>query len=171
MKYEIIYADPPWLYGNTMSNNFTDQEDHDPTMNIAQLCEIDIKSHVNDNAVLFLWVTWPILEQAFSIITAWGFKYKAGWCWDKIKHVMGHYNSVRSELLLLGIRGSFPLQTKKLYDNVVSEERTEHSRKPESFREMIDTIYAEGKAAELFFRGDETKLQERWDVYGTEIGT
>ncbi len=27
-KYRVFYADPPWAYGNTMSDNFTEQRDH-----------------------------------------------------------------------------------------------------------------------------------------------
>ena len=116
-------------------------------------------------AVLFLWVTSPILEESFAVIKAWGFKYKASFVWDKIKHNMGHYNSVRHELLLICIRGSCPLDNKKLFDSVQSIERTKHSEKPEYFREIIDTIYTSGKKIELFAR----KKTKGWHTYGNQI--
>ncbi len=167
--YRIIYADPPWKYGNTMPDKFTEQGGEYPLMSIDQICQIKVKEHIQDNAVLFLWVTWPILKESFKIIKAWGFEYKTGWCWDKVKHVMGHYNSVRSELVLLGIKGSCPLDNRKLFDNVFSIERKKHSAKPEYMREIIDTIYPRGNALELFFRGDKLKLSQRWSVSGNEI--
>jgi len=167
--YRIIYADPPWKYGNVMPDKFTEQGGEYPLMTIDQICQIKVKEHIQENAVLFLWVTWPILEESFKIIKAWGFKYKTGWCWDKVKHVMGHYSSVRSELVLLGIKGSCPLDNKQLFDNVFSIEREKHSAKPEYMRKIIDTIYPKGKALEMFFRGNKSKLSERWSICGNEI--
>jgi len=29
-----------------------------------------------DPSLLFLWVTWPLMPQWNSVVTAWGFKYK-----------------------------------------------------------------------------------------------
>ena len=167
--YRIVYADPPWKYGNMMPDGTTEPSGEYPLMTIDEICQIDMKGHTEKNAVLFLWVTWPILEESFQVVKAWGFKYKTGWCWDKVKHNMGHYSSVRSELLLLGIKGSLPLENKKLFDNVVSIERNGHSEKPQYFREMIDTIYPSGKALEVFYRGDKSKLGERWNAIGNEI--
>lgn len=164
-KYRVVYADPPWQYGNTMPDDFVEQRDHYRTMSMVELCELPIKTIVEDDAVLFLWVTSPILEDCFQLIKAWGFKYKASFVWDKVKHVMGHYNSVRHEFLLVCVRGSCQPDVKKLFDSVVSIERTEHSAKPGYFRELIDTIYPHGKRIELFAR----MRAEGWDVYGNEL--
>lgn len=164
-KYRIIYADPPWKYGNTMPDYMGVQDDHYQTMTIRELCDMPIKDIAQDNAVLFLWVTSPILEEAFEIIKAWGFEYKSSFVWDKVKHVMGHYNSVRHEFLLVCTRGSCQPDNKRLFDSVVTEERTEHSRKPEVFREIINTIYPNGKRIELFAR----KSYPGWESYGNEL--
>ncbi len=164
-KYRIIYADPPWAYGNSMPEYFTEQADHYPLMNIKELCELPVIDIALDNAVLFLWVTSPILEESFEVIKSWGFKYKSSFVWDKIKHNMGHYNSVRHELLLICVRGSCQPDVKKLFDSVVSIERTKHSEKPEFFREIIDTIYPEGKRIELFAR----KEVENWEAWGNQL--
>jgi N6-adenosine-specific RNA methylase IME4 len=56
---------------------------------------------------------------------------------------------------------------RKLYDSVVTEERTEHSRKPEVFYEMIETLYPKGKRIELFAR---TK-RAGWHRWGFEAHT
>jgi N6-adenosine-specific RNA methylase IME4 len=164
-KYRVIYADPPWQYGNTMPTNFTEQADYYPLMPIEDIGKLPVAELAEDNAVLFLWVTSPILAEAFDVIRAWGFTYKSSFVWDKVKHVMGHYNSVRHELLLVCVRGSCQPDVQRLFDSVVTEERTEHSRKPEVFREIIDTIYPYGKRIELFAR---VKV-EGWDAYGNEL--
>jgi N6-adenosine-specific RNA methylase IME4 len=163
--YRVIYADPPWKYGNNMPEYFGEQADHYGLMSIDEICALPVKDMAEDNAVLFLWATSPILEESFEVIKAWGFKYKASFVWDKVKHNMGHYNSVRHEFLLVCTRGSCLPDEAKLFDSVQSIERTEHSRKPEEFREIIDTIYPNGKRIELFAR----RTHDSWDAWGNQV--
>jgi len=163
-KYRVLYADPPWSYGNTQPDYHPEQRDHYRVMPLADLCAMPVAERCEDNAVLFLWVTSPMLEESFQIIRAWGFRYKTSFVWDKIKHNMGHYNSVRHEFLLVCVRGSCPPDVPKLFDSVQTIERAEHSRKPEEFRQIIDTIYPHGKRLEIFGRGP----HEGWDVFGDE---
>ena len=163
-KFRVLYADPPWDYGNTMPEGTTEQRDHYPTMKLSAICELPVKEMVEENAVLFLWTTSPCLEESFAVISAWGFKYKSSFVWDKIKHNMGHYNSVRHEFLLVCVRGSCQPDVHKLFDSVVSVERTTHSTKPEEFRTIIDTIYPNGKRLELFAR----RKAPGWKVYGNQ---
>jgi len=167
-KYRVIYADPPWNYGNsgTGIDNYGPAERHYPAMAIAELCALDIKSIAEQNAVLFLWVTSPLLGECWPVIKAWGFEYKTSFVWDKVKHNYGHYNSVRHELLLICTRGSCTPDAKKLFDSVVTVERTgKHSEKPEEFRDIINTLYTSGKKIELFARN----ATDGWDTYGNEL--
>jgi N6-adenosine-specific RNA methylase IME4 len=164
-KYRVIYADPPWRYSNTMPAEFVEQADHYATMSMPELCAMPIRDIAEDNAVLFLWVTSPILHDCFDLIAAWGFQYKASFIWDKVKHVMGHYNSVRHEMLLICVRGSCQPDVHRLFDSVVTEERTAHSRKPHVFREIIDTIYPHGARIELFAR----EATPGWEAFGNEL--
>ena len=168
--YRVIYADPPWRYGNTQPDYHEVQDDHYPTMAAKEICDLEIGNRkvaeiALDNAVLFLWVTSPILEESFEVIKAWGFKYKASFVWDKVKHNMGHYNSVRHEFLLIGVRGSCQPDENQLFDSVQSIERTEHSAKPEEFRNIIQTLYPYGTRIELFAR----KKTAGWEVFGNDI--
>lgn len=163
-KYRVIYADPPWSYGNTQPDYQTEQRDHYPTMELKDICALPVKDLAMDDAVLFIWVTSPTLEESFQVIKAWGFKYKASFVWDKVGHNMGHYNSVRHEFLLIAVRGSCPPDVSRLYDSVVSEQREGHSKKPESFYEVIDTIYPHGPRIELFARN----TRKGWAGYGNQ---
>ena len=164
-KYRVIYADPPWCYNDKRDGNTTGAEDHYPSMTIQELCELPVKELAEENAVLFLWVTSPMLEECFQVIKEWDFKYKTSFVWDKVKHNMGHYNSVRHEFLLICTKGSCLPDVPTLFDSVISIERSErHSEKPEKFREIIDTLYPYGRRIELFAR----KKVPNWDVWGNE---
>jgi len=163
-KYRVIYADPPWSYGNTMPPGTTQPDEYYRLMPTPEIAAMPVKDLAEDNAVLFLWTTSPHLEESFEVIRGWGFQYKTSFVWDKVKHNMGHYNSVRHEFLLVCVRGSCPPDVPKLFDSVQVCERGEHSVKPELFREIIDTIYPFGARLELFAR----RPVDGWNVYGNE---
>lgn len=170
-KFTVIYADPPWKYNDAQAvkgdfgTGTGAANSHYPSMTLSELKALDVPSLAADNAVLWLWATCPLLEDALELCRAWGFKYKAQFVWDKVKHNMGHYNSVRHELLLICTKGSCTPEKVKLFDSVQSIERTEHSRKPEEFREIINTLYPSGCKIELFRRGE---APAGWQTWGNE---
>jgi len=164
-KYSVIYADPPWKYKDKLVESYGAAENHYPSLSVRELCELPIKAKVFKKAVLFIWVTSPLLDECFEVIKAWGFEYKTSFVWDKIKHNYGHYNSVRHEFLLICTKGSYLPESNELIDSVISIERTdEHSEKPEFFRELIEKMYPNSKKIELFGR----KKYRGWDNFGDE---
>lgn len=165
-KFRVIYADPPWKYSDELTEDYGGVQYHYPSMTITELCEEPFIEIAADDAVLFLWAPSPMLEECFSVIKAWGFKYKASFVWDKVKHNMGHYNSVRHEFLLVCTRGSCVPDVSDLYDSVQSIERSDkHSEKPEEFRRIIDDLYPYGRRVELFAR----KQAKGWESYGNQL--
>ena len=151
-KYRVIYADPPWNYGNSGLDDYGHAERHYPTMSIEELGKLGVPDIVEENSVLFIWTTSPLLEDCFRVIRMWDFKYKTSFVWNKIKHNFGYYNSVRHELLLVCTKGSCRPDNSKLFNSVQSIERKAHSEKPDEFRDIIDTLYTKGKKIELFSR-------------------
>jgi len=165
-RYRVIYADPPWQYGNAGLTEYGHAESHYPTVPLADLCAMSVRAWAEDDAVLFLWVTSPMLEDAFEVIRAWGFTYKTSFVWDKVKHNFGHYNSVRHELLLVCTRGSCTPDASKLFDSVQTIERSDrHSQKPEEFRQIIETLYTHGEKLELFARA----THPGWKGHGNQL--
>ena len=171
-KYRILYVDPPWKYiGLNQADEYGHAERHYDCLSDEQLIAYKpdgrrtVKEMADNNSVLFIWVTSPMLERCFPIIRAWGFSYKSSFVWDKIKHNMGHYTSVRHEFLLIATKGSCTPDVKKLHDSVVSIKRTEHSRKPKEFRSMIERMYNHGRKLQLFSR----EAVPDWDMVGNEI--
>jgi len=166
--YRVLYADPPWQYGDTREGlkSYGPAEKFYPTMSTRELMDMPVSELADENAVLFMWATSPMLPDALQVLEAWGFVYKSSFVWDKVRHNFGHYNSVRHELLLIGTRGSCLPDSGRLFDSVVAVDKTSiHSQKPPIFREMIDELYTWGPRIELFLRGD---APDGWAGWGNE---
>jgi N6-adenosine-specific RNA methylase IME4 len=163
-KYRVVYIDPPFEY-EFDSPLFKASKDHYPTMKIAEIKNLPIERIAEKNSVLFFWSPSPLIEKSLEIINHWKFEYKSMFVWDKVKHNMGHYNSVRHEILLIAVKGKCLPDTDKLFDSVVMIERLKnHSEKPKEFRELIERMYVAGNRIELFSRGK----TDKWDRWGYE---
>jgi N6-adenosine-specific RNA methylase IME4 len=167
-KFRIIYSDPAWSYNDKQDTpQLGGAAKHYDTMSVSEICKLPVNNISEKDSVLFLWVTSPLLEDAFTVIKAWGFKYKTSFVWDKVKHNMGHYNSVRHEMLLIATKGSCTPDNKKLYDSVQSIERNDnHSEKPIEFLNIIDDLYNYGNKLEMFCRNIK---KDKWYGWGNEI--
>lgn len=167
-KFRVIYSDPAWSYNDKQDTpQLGGAAKHYNTMSVNEICSLPVKEISEKDSVLFLWVTSPLLEDAFLVIKAWGFKYKTSFVWDKVKHNMGHYNSVRHEMLLIATKGSCTPDNKKLYDSVQSIERNDnHSEKPIEFLNIIDDLYNYGNKIEMFCRNIK---KTKWYGWGNEI--
>lgn len=165
--FRVIYADPPWLYGDRPPSGSGAQQ-HYPGMTIEALCKLPVAAHSLPDAVLFLWTTAPmILENPGprEVIEAWGFKPKTGIVWDKVRHGFGHYVEVRHEHLIIATRGScVPDRPTPMFPSVQVERRSDvHSEKPASFRTMIERLY-DGPYLELFAR----QPVAGWSCFGND---
>lgn len=77
-KYNIIYADPPWTF-KTYSDKGKEQksaECHYKCMTIEDIYALPVDKLAAENCVLFLWVTFPLLQEGLETIRRWGFEYK-----------------------------------------------------------------------------------------------
>lgn len=166
-KYRVIYADPPWIYGDRPPSGSGAGQHYDG-MTIAQLCELPIAQHAADDAVLFVWTTAPLILEnpgVREVIEAWGFTYKTCQIWDKVLPAGGYYVAVRHEILLIATRGSCtPDHPVPMPPSVITERQIgEHSAKPASFRTQIEKMY-EGPYLELFGR----EAVSGWSVFGND---
>ena len=84
-KYNIIYADPPWSF-DTYSDKGKDKsaDNHYECQDLEWIKNLPIKNIADDNCILFMWVTFPTLQQSFEVLSSWGFKYSTcGFVWVK----------------------------------------------------------------------------------------
>lgn len=173
-KYQIIYADPPWKYQDKSKSHGGGAESHYPCMSTQEMCSLPIKNLADDNSVLLMWVTMPMLEVAFEVIRSWGFKYKTcAFTWVKtnkdggIYMGMGRYTRANAEICLLATRGKGVKRVRADIRNTHLFQRTRHSEKPRCFRDMItDLFQADVNRVELFARKKESPS---WDVWGNEV--
>lgn len=84
-KYKVIYADPPWSYKVwSDKGQGRSAENHYSCMTKEDIQKLDVASICEDDALLFLWVTPPCLEEGLELIKKWGFTYKTkGFNWVK----------------------------------------------------------------------------------------
>jgi N6-adenosine-specific RNA methylase IME4 len=165
-RYPVLYADPCWRFRSGMTERSI--ENHYPTMSIEEICALPVGEIAHDDAVLFLWTTSPNLEEAFRVLEAWGFTYKASAVWDKGVAGMGYWYRVRHEILLVATRGDFPAPAEELRpSSVYTSPRGRHSEKPEAVRDDIARMFPGLPRIELFARTDGAPAAG-WDVWGNQ---
>lgn len=163
-RFAVIYADPPWEYEHMISDSRV-IENHYPTMSLQSICDLPVSDISNTDCVLFMWATNPKLTEAMRVLDAWGFNYRTNMVWVKDKIGMGYYARQQHELLLIATRGNLPVpEPTNRRSSVVMADRTEHSRKPAEFYEIIERMYPEYNKVELFSRNK----REGWEVWGNQ---
>lgn len=76
-KYKVIYADPPWAYKVWSKKGAgRSAESHYPTMDIAAIKALPVGELADKDCALFLWITFPMLREAWGVMDAWGFTFK-----------------------------------------------------------------------------------------------
>jgi N6-adenosine-specific RNA methylase IME4 len=172
-RYQIILADPPWTYEKTgsITNSRGMAKQFYQTMSISDLCLLPVRDIAEDNAVLFLWTTWPQLERSFSVIRAWGFTYFGlGFEWikktitNKDHFGMGYYTRANSEPCLMAFRGKLKPLVHSIRQ-IVESPIQRHSQKPSEVRDKIVQIFGDLPRIEIFAR----QKTEGWDVWGNEV--
>lgn len=169
-KYNIIYADPPWRYSDRGCNGAC--ENHYPTMKIRDLCNLPIKNIAAKDSVLFMWVTYPMLREALTLMEAWGFKYKTiGFQWVKQNKSgngfffgLGRWTRGNTECCLIATRGK-PSRVNNSVGQLIISPISAHSEKPEQARDKIIELMGDLPRIELFAR----QYSEGWDCWGNEV--
>jgi len=165
-KYNIIYADPPWKYKDKAHAGKRGAVYKYPVQTHEWISNLPVNDIADNNCVLFLWVTMPMLNSCWDIITKWGFKYKTiGFVWIKNNKKtptlfwgMGHWTRSNPELCLLSVKGK-PKRINAGVHSVVNAPIQQHSQKPNEVRERIVNLMGNIPRIELFAR---EKIQG-WD--------
>jgi len=169
-KYQIIYADPPWRYQDKNCNGSAEQ--HYKTMNLQRIKELPVKNIADNNCILFMWATYPLLKEALEVIDSWGFNYKTiafNWIKKNKSDVgfffgLGRWTRGNSEPCLLATRGK-----PKRFSNAVSQllfaPLTKHSKKPVEIKDKVIELMGDLPRIELFAR----EKTDGWDVWGNEV--
>ena len=177
-KYRIIYADPPWEYKQSGSakNSRGMAKQHYSTMNTPDICNLPVRNIATEDAILFMWATFPNISEALAVMEAWGFIYKtAAFVWVKTNRKtdtlfwgMGAYTRANAEVCLLGIskktKASEVVNSHKVHQ-IVQAKVGRHSEKPAIVREKIHELVGSVSRIELFARQETSG----WDCWGNEV--
>ena len=172
IKYKCVVADPPWDYENKVTGGNLQSAAcfKYSTMSLEEIKKLPIiHEQTDENCVLFLWATVPLLPEAFEVMGAWGFKYKTKITWRKMFNGMGWWFRGQIEDCLIGTRGkikAFHSQQPNFIQSTIKG--LKHSEKPNEFFQLIEPIieqYNLNPKIELFSR----KQRPGWDVFGNEV--
>ena len=166
---DFVYADVPWRYEFSKTDSRVIENQY-PTMALDDIRSLPVPDITIDNAVLFFWATIPKLEEALSVVNAWGFSYRTAIAWDKVRMGQGIYTRQQVELLLICIKGEMyspEIAYSKDFRSLVSIERSNlHSEKPVEFYDIIEGLYPDCTKIELFARGT---TREGWTAWGNQL--
>ena len=166
----VIYADPPWRYQTWKGQGVAER--HYPTMSLEEIKALPVAELADKDCVLFLWATFPMLQEALDVIRAWGFTFKTvAFTWiklapkaDSIYWGMGYWTRSNAEICLLATKGKPRRQAKNVHQVIISHVE-EHSKKPEEARRRIVALMGDIPRVELFAR----QAAPGWDVWGNEV--
>lgn len=174
-RYDILLADPPWEYKTWSQKGLQrSAENHYPTMTLEQICALPIPDIAAKDSVLFLWTTFPNLQNAFRVIDAWQFSYKCcAFVWVKKNRVanswfwgMGHWTRSNAEVCLLATKGA-PKRVSRRVHQIIDTPIEAHSKKPGVTRARIVELIGDLPRIELFARD----YAAGWDVWGNEVNS
>lgn len=170
-KYKIIYADPPWSYRDKALAGNRGACCKYPVMNIDDIKNLPVKDIADDDCILFLWVTFPKLNECFEVIESWGFNYKTvAFTWvKKYKNGgnfmgMGRWTRSNAEICLLATKGK-PKRVNAGVRQIIESVPEKHSKKPDIVRDKIVELCGDLSRIELFARNESVK----WETWGNEV--
>jgi N6-adenosine-specific RNA methylase IME4 len=164
--FRVIVADPPWPYAmrRPTINDSRGYPEYSG-MTLDEITALPVADLAAEDAVLWLWTTNAFLPDAFQVIQSWGFQYRAALVWGKDHIGLGDWLRVQTEHCLMASRGK-PVITLTNQSTLLRAPIREHSRKPEEFYTMIESLCPTPPLGriELFARGE----RPGWRVWGHE---
>ena len=163
-KFDVIMADPPWdIHMDLPYGTLRDDE----------LKNLPVKK-LQDDGVIFLWVTGRALELGRDCLELWGYTRKEELVWIKTNQLQrlirtgrtGHWLNHSKEHCLIGIKGNPKLNRNLDCDVLVSEVR-ETSRKPDEIYDLIERMKPGGRKLELFARAHNRR--QGWISLGNQL--
>lgn len=167
--YSTIVADPPWSYGTSRiitsarsAATSPSVADRYGTLTAPEIAALPVVDLAADDAHLYLWVTNPLLPDAFQVVEAWGFRYITCLTWLKTGTLgLGYYWRGDTEHVLFGVRGRCPIPPEDRRRNWFQTDKTGHSVKPPSFLDAVEDV-SPSPRVELFARAPRLG----WDSWG-----
>ena len=160
-NFDVIVVDPPWPYGTEYDSEGRRAASPYPEMSLEEIKSIELPA--SDNCVLFLWTTHKFMRYSFDILDHWGFRDVAIITWVKDRIGLGTWLRSQSEFCIMAVKGK-PIVNLTNQSTVIYGPLREHSRKPDEFYAMVDSLCI-GRKLDYFAR----EKREGWEIFGTEV--
>ncbi len=160
-KYNIIVIDPPWPYGTDYDMDGRRAASQYPEQSLEDIAKMPIPAA--DNCVLWLWTTHKFMRYSFAILDIWGFREVAIATWEKDQMGLGQWLRSQTEFCIMAVKGK-PVVNLIDQTTIIHGPMREHSRKPDEFYEMVESLCI-GRRADYYSR----EKREGWDQYGNEL--
>lgn len=187
LYYGAIVADPPWAF-DAWSEKGQDRDAPYDTMTLDEIADLRVADLARSDCLLALWAVDPLLDAAFRVIEAWGFRFvTVGFYWCKtlgsspragsgarphhpelaelerlFPMKKGYWTRGNPEICLFAVRGQ-PTRRDAAVRKLVLAPAGAHSAKPEAVQDGIERLVP-GPYAELFAR----RRRPGWDGWGNE---
>lgn len=162
-----------------------------PVMSLEQLKRLPVADIADNDCVLVMWWVGAMPREALDVIDAWGFRLinMNGFVWVKLTKKllqffgMGFWTRAGSESALIAVKGKPKAANRSIravrFKGLLSELRdfieevvflraaipSQHSKKPEEFRNDIVQMCGDVPRIELFAR----QRVDGWDAWGNEV--
>lgn len=165
-KFHVIVTDPPWEYDSRAYDPTHRAANPYPSMSVEEIKDDQTVTNLaHDDCILWLWTTNAFMKDAYEVAMAWGFEVKTILTWVKDRMGTGDWLRGQTEHCLMCVLGK-PVVSLTNQTTVIHGPLREHSRKPDSFYELVNEL-CPGRKVELFSR----QRREGWEVYGNQIDT
>lgn len=165
----VLAADPAWKFGDKLPGKGRGASKHYATMTVAEIKAFPLPQ-MQDDSILFLWRVAAMVEEAYEVVRAWGFKPKSELVWIKRtvngKRHMGMGRTVRAEheTCIIATRGRPRIMDHGVRSTFEAPVGV-HSEKPDEFYRIVQQLTL-GPYTELFAR----KVRRGWRQHGLELG-
>jgi len=153
--FRVIVIDPPWEYDPGRTSY--------PSMTLDAIKRLPIPSLAHPDCLIWLWVPNGLIREAFECLDVWGFEPKAVLTWAKQSPGVGTWLRNQTEHCLMATKGH-PVVTLTDQSTLLIAPRREHSRKPDEFFALVESL-CPGSKLEMFSRQE----REGWCVWGAEV--
>lgn len=160
-KYSVIAIDPPWPYGTAYDEDGRRSASPYPEMPLEQIAAMKLPSA--PDCVLWLWTTHKFMRESFAILDGWGFRDVAIVTWVKDRMGLGTWLRSQSEFCIMAVKGK-PHNTLTNQTTVIRGPMREHSRKPDEFYQLAESLWPDAKRIDYFSR----EKRPGWDQYGND---
>jgi len=161
-RFSVIVVDPPWRYSRGDDATHKTGNPY-PDMSIEEIMDLPVPEKAENDCILWCWVTNAFMRDGLECVARWGFEQKSILTWVKNQMGTGDWLRGKTEHAILAVRGK-PIVTLTNQTTVLTASKTVHSRKPDEFYDLVESL-CPGTKLEMLAR----HKRDGWQAWGNEL--